>query len=55
MDQYRQGNSSALQVKDAQNSLFELEESEAQALYDAHIARIQLLKAVGTLAPESIQ
>jgi len=51
-DQYRQGNVSALVVKDAENSLSGFEVSEAQALYGAHLARVELLKAKGLLAPE---
>lgn len=55
LEQYRQGTASALQVKDAQNSLFSLEASESEALYRAHIARVALLRAVGTLTREAIQ
>ena len=52
LEQYRQGNVSALVVKDAENSLSGFEVSEAQALYGAHLARVELLKAKGLLSPE---
>lgn len=51
LDQYRQGNASSLAVKDAQNSLLSLQESQAQALHGWHIARGALLQAMGTLGP----
>ena len=55
LDRYRDGTVSALVVKDAQTSLVNFEVSEAQALYGAHLAREQLLKAMGTLTAEAFQ
>lgn len=49
LEQYREGTSTALVVKDAQNTLTGFEVSEAEALYRAHTARAALLKALGTL------